>query len=283
MRNFLIFITVSANFLFGCKEIGPEVDFTDRNISVDSNYVFQGAIPAAQNRIILLEEFTGVRCVACPTAHEIIRTIEAAHPNRIVAVGIHAGFQAVPFSGRPDYRIPEGAAIENLLGGVQGYPQGAVDRLQFSQEPRINTGPGKWEGYVNQRLPQAVIINLQGQASFNPQNRTLSLTVRSHALEPINESVYLTVGLIESDIIDWQTTPNGVVEDYKHDHILRALLTPFNGSLQANTLQANQVIVKKFIFQVPNNVKPDNAKWYAALHFLGNKKDVLQAAYGKLN
>ncbi|MGB5071926.1 MAG: hypothetical protein WBO28_13290 [Flavobacteriales bacterium] len=63
-----------------------------------------------ENRTALLEDFTGIHCVFCPEGHVIMADIDEARPGKVSLVGIHAGDFAVPGSGEPDFRTPEGTA-----------------------------------------------------------------------------------------------------------------------------------------------------------------------------
>ena len=52
--------------------------------------------PAEVNRSVLIEDFTGQRCVNCPTATEEIEKLQEQYGDAVIAVGIHSG----PFGHR---------------------------------------------------------------------------------------------------------------------------------------------------------------------------------------
>ena len=67
---------MAAMSLVSCDNIAPE----DRYIDVERNH---------SEKVVLLEEFTGQRCVNCPDAAEIVEQLHHAHPDNFIAVGMH--------------------------------------------------------------------------------------------------------------------------------------------------------------------------------------------------
>ena len=86
-----------------------------------------------------LEDYTGIHCVNCPDGHVIMASIAAANPGLVSLVGIHAGGFAVPSGTEPDFRTPEGNAL-NSFYGVSGYPSGVINRHAFTGGTVRNRG-----------------------------------------------------------------------------------------------------------------------------------------------
>ena len=59
-------------------------------------------------KVVLLEDYTGVRCVNCPAAAEIANGLLAQYEHQLVVLGIHAGFLSMPIGGFPDFQTEEG-------------------------------------------------------------------------------------------------------------------------------------------------------------------------------
>ena len=58
---------------------------------------------------VLIEEFTGVRCVNCPQGSAEIENLLSIHGDKLVAISIHAGFFAPPYpESLYDLRTPDG-------------------------------------------------------------------------------------------------------------------------------------------------------------------------------
>ena len=82
-RCFIIFsffnFYIAAMFMAACSN----VDEADRLIYVK---------PAPAARCVLLEDFTGQRCVNCPRGTEVIEQLQAEYGDSVfIAVGIHSG------------------------------------------------------------------------------------------------------------------------------------------------------------------------------------------------
>ena len=87
---------------------------------------------AAQNKHIVLEEYTGIYCGYCPDGHSIANGIYAANPGSVL-INIHTGGYAAVAAGEPDLTTTIGNAIAALPGmGITGYPAGDVNRTILS-------------------------------------------------------------------------------------------------------------------------------------------------------
>lgn len=276
----LLTIVLATLLVQACKEVGPAVDIDGTSSLAGDTTYLESSVATPQDKIVLIEEFTGVRCVNCPRAHNTIKQIQTAHPGRVLAVGIHTGIFAQPYAGRPDFQIPEGTAIEQALDGAQGYPSGAVDRTFFTGESRIIIGDNKWSNYVNDQLALPTPVNLNLAKAYNPVTRKLDLAVTMRFTAAVSNYLYLSAYLIEDNIIDHQLTPTGVDTAYSHTHVLRKLLTPLSGQqINAPSFTPGRVVVQRYSLTVDPNFNVSNLKIIAFVHNNGTDKSVMQAAY----
>lgn len=274
-RPLFILLLGAALFSASCYEIPPVInpfDGTppDTTINIED-----------QERQVLIEEFTGVRCVQCPAGSAEIETLLAIHGERLIAVSIHAGDFAPPFSqSLYDFRTPEGEGLINLLGPPISYPSAVVDRRLFEGENDLILGRNDWAGFieVEKAVPPRVKIGLK--ATFNETNRNLDLEVKIYPQELITDpDVRISVMLTESNIIDYQEVPvQGKIPDYKHKHVLRDMLSSYLGDAISETLAPGTVVTKNYAFTMPAGWKEDDMKAVAFVHLEGTVKDVLQAA-----
>ena len=85
---------MAAMMAVGCDE----VDENDRLIYVK---------PQAVGRNVLIEDFTGQRCVNCPNASEEIARLQREYgADTVIAVGIHSGPFSKSVRGTPYDYIP---------------------------------------------------------------------------------------------------------------------------------------------------------------------------------
>lgn len=207
---------------------------------------------ATQQKNILIEEFTGVKCVQCPEGHQIAETIANSNPGRVEVVSIHSGFYAVPFPfSLYNFKIPEGTAIENYIGPATFYPTAAIDRKLFSGQPEILLDKNLWTGSAAAQLLEPLKVKVNFNNTYNPSDRKLNVKVSFEYLEEITDAQSITVLITENDIVDAQETPQGVDTFYVHRHVLRAVLTNAIGDLITEPTPAGAIINRNYQFTLP--------------------------------
>lgn len=278
MKKLLLFLPILL-FALACSEIPPIV-----NPVTDDGTPFEPIDISDQPRQILIEEFTGIRCVQCPAGAVEIEALRAIHGNQLVAIAIHAGGFAPPLPGVSnfDFRTPEGDQLLAYIEEPFGYPSASINRKHFEGEFNLQLGRAKWAGYIadEKAIPPKVRIGIA--PLYNNDSRALEVKVLLQVDETIEQDdVRLSVSLIEDGIIDVQDTPNGKVYDYVHKHVLRTMLTNYDGNTLDGPLAAGTEIEKEFSFTIPAGWDPANMHVVAYVN-LGADKEVLQVHEVKL-
>ncbi len=270
-----IFLFACAIFFFSaCDEIAPVV--TGSMGGVDPGPDLTG-----QKRQVLIEEFTGVKCVNCPAGSQEIEVLLSIHQSQLIAVSIHAGDFAPPYqTSNYDFRTPEGNNILSFLGEPFGYPTAVVNRRKFDGQFDLQLGKGEWAGYIAEEkaIPPKVRIGIE--PDFNGATRDLEVTVTLLVDETITDpDVRLSLMITESEIVDLQLTPSSSQPkaDYVHKHVLRGMLTNWDGLKLTETLSQGAEITKTFNFKMPGTWKEENCEVVAFVSVSGAEKDVLQA------
>ncbi|GAB4205524.1 MAG: hypothetical protein Fur0023_14450 [Bacteroidia bacterium] len=192
---------------------------------------------APQNKKAVLEEFTGIHCGYCPDGHKIATNIYNADPNNVVLINIHTGGYATPGAGEPDFRTTDGNNIAAMPGmGITGYPTGDVNRTIMSGTV-MAMSRSLWTSAVNTIKSQSAYCNVALQGTLDAQTRILTVEAQVYytANSPATTNS-LTIVLMENDIPGPQSdygnynptnwNPDGT---YKHNHVLRKVLTPTFG------------------------------------------------------
>ena len=227
---------------------------------------------------VLIEDFTGHKCVNCPIA-----AIEAAHEGRVFSASIHAGpsgsigFQNTSGSlFSHDFTNPNGLAISTELtdGGFAGNPSGTINRKKFGGQ--IFQGNTSWAGYTTTILTNSLLINLQAKTNYFTETRGLFLhteiDIKQLALVDTNE-IYQVVYLIEDSLIAPQITPtswgfpNDIDQAYVHRDIMRGCLdnqpmgrqltNAFKVDKDGNVLIGNKYYIN-YSYKLPDQYNPDN-------------------------
>ncbi|HFA52153.1 MAG TPA: Omp28-related outer membrane protein [Bacteroidetes bacterium] len=271
---FLLFIVFS---FYACEEVPPVVTGSMGGGNGGGNTTVEN-----QQRQVLIEEFTGVRCVNCPTGSLVIEDLLAANGEQLIAVSIHAGEFSPPFpQSLYDFRTDVGTSIINFVGQPFGYPSAVIDRKEFPGVFGLQLGRTEWAGHIAEEksLPPKVKIDIQ--PAFDAGSREVEINVTLFVEETITEpDVRLSVMLTETNIIDHQLTPDsspGTQADYKHKHVLRDMATSFDGDIISEALTAGAEISKSFNYTLPAEWKENDCSIVAFVNLAGENKEVLQA------
>ena len=265
----LCFLAFSA-----CEEIAPEIN--PLMGPVDEQ---EPPDVGDQERQVLIEEFTGVRCVNCPAGAVEIENLLNIYGVQLVAISIHAGGFSPPYAeSLYDFRTEEGDQILDYLGEPLGYPSAVVDRKLFDGEFDLQVTKGQWAGFIADELLEAPKVKIGVETSFDEGTRELEAEVFLFVEEDIlDPDVRLSVMVTESGVKDYQETPDGKISDYEHKHILRDMMTNWDGNGLTSPLLIGDEITKSFSLTLPEEWDEDKSEVVVFVHLGGATKDVLQA------
>ena len=192
---------------------------------------------------VLIEDFTGQRCINCPLATNTISTLQSTFGHdRVIPVAIHGG----------DLTLAAPTGLANAIGntytaerGVTSKPKGEVDRTGqlLDQE--------KWGTTVLERISMTAHVKLGVEnIAFDADTRELSFNVNA-AADLTGAQGLLQVWLTESHIIKSQATPdhNRYPYDlnYEHNHVLRACVSAKDGDALALAAGGTDTRTYKYI------------------------------------
>ena len=204
-RCLLIYGLLVILLIWSCGQI----DESERFIYVE---------PPGMARAVLIEDFTGQRCVNCPNAAmEIDRLQKAYGEESVIAVCIHSGPLAI-------YSNAKVIGLRTELGDtyydywdVESQPSGMVNRHHG-----VSLVP-QWAGLVYEDLQQHTPVNLSLECNVM-ESGDVEIKVNSVALKNDFKGK-LQLWLTEDGIIAPQMMPDGTLNnDYVHHHVLRAAI-----------------------------------------------------------
>ena len=228
----------------------------------------------AQNKKVVLEEFTGIHCVFCPDGHYIAQQIKNTYPNDVFLVNLHTGGYASPNPGEPDFRIMESDSIAEIAD-LAGYPAGSVNRKVFgfpwSQLGGSAMSRGDWMDACTDVMSQPSYANVGVLAVHDTINETLVIDVEIYytdstpvdgfGFSPIN---YINVALIQDSVAGPQTggstyNPGAIINGpwqptYSHQHMLRDMIAGQWGEAVNNSpapVGPGHFVFKRFFYPVP--------------------------------
>jgi len=281
ISKYLIVSLVSLLLFSACDKVEPPY-MHDKNTSNNDT--------AAYYRVVLLEDFTGHKCINCPAAAAIAKDIEGLLAEKVVIIAVHAGYFATPDPGglyTNDFRTTEGTEIDDYFAvGAAGNPNGLVNRRLFDGNRIV--GPTDWAGRISEISAEPPSAFLTIEHTYNSQSKQLDVSVTSLCLENMDGDFYLSVFITEDSIIAPQRNNNEAygpkpdIVNFVHQHVLRASLNGTWGDLVfSGNIEAGNSIGKTYQYILPQAFVAKNCYLVAFLHN-NETKEVIQAAKKKI-
>lgn len=272
MKNNVIkfFLLLCVAGIWSCKENSPVIPC----LSCDEEEV----IIEPTDKKILIEEFTGVRCVNCPAGSAEIENLLDIHGEQLIAVSIHAGFFSAPYTNsKEDYTTPEGTSLEGFLDSPLGYPTAVINRKLFENQDDRQVSQSAWAGLIQQEKGQFSPLVLDLNLDFDETSRQLTATTLIQSAASLPGDYRYSVMVIESDIIDVQLTPEeGEKEDYVHKHVLRDMMTPFDGEGIDEEFTAGATVEKVHQMTLPDRYNSNKISVIVMVHETGDSREIVQ-------
>ena len=230
-------------------------------------------------RVVLVEELTGVNCPNCPAGASQLETIVDFFEGSVVVVGIHGDQLTQPVTGSAyDFRTEASKDIESSFTFF-GKPSAVINRNKNGEDRPWGFLIPQWNTEITKEVEKPQEVEIVISKTYDQTTRELTVNVAAAALVDLERSLHLTVLLTEDNIIDAQKDTDEIIPDYKHKHVLRAMLSDNSlGDLVSSGLQANESVLKNYTFTLP----AEDGTWVAEnINIVAHVRDdnvVLQAA-----
>lgn len=227
--------------------------------------------PAEVGRAILIEDFTGQRCINCPTGTEIINGIVSTYgEDNVIAVGIHSG--------------PLGFAGNSKTVGLMTYTGNEYytrwDKENKMGQPWVifnrKTSPdshyNNWAAMVGTIISEKANLSVKIANAYDAATRTLTTTVGA---DGVNGTVNgkLQVWIVEDGVKALQMMPDGKSnKEYIHNHVFRAAV---NGTWGEDvTVKEGETTTKQYQYVLPEAWNADNIAVVAFVYNDGGVENV---------
>lgn len=201
MRKLFIYMVIGL--LCSCEVIREE----DRLIPIP-----------VEGRHVLIE-YTGFRCVNCPTASETAQALAGLYGGQLIVVAMHPASN--PFTrGAYDYTCPAADSVYQLMGGTATtpFPCGNIDLAKTDGDYLLD--PLEWAGALTRRgaATHAPYLHAIATADTVTGRMEVACTTFSDSLTDCR----LAIWLVEDSVDGVQAMPDGTVNmHYMHRHMLR--------------------------------------------------------------
>ncbi|MCM1531216.1 MAG: Omp28 family outer membrane lipoprotein [Bacteroides sp.] len=243
--------------------------------------VDQGVIKITSKRCVLLEDYTGVRCVNCPNAAAETKVLQANYGSNLVVVALHPkenGLTA-PYGTDEDLRTEE-ARVYAEYYQIADLPKGMVNR-----KSGVLDDYRTWGGAVLNVLEDTTsdYVDLTASAKLSGTSIQVDISGSFKADYPEDGEINVIAMVVEDNIQVRQNTSDGINKEYIHNHVLRTVISSDvwgDKVLNAHPAQGDT-------FSKPYNTTLNEAWKTQDLALVitvvnASTKEVLQAAYAHL-
>lgn len=211
--------------------------------------------PAEVGRAILIEDFTGQRCVNCPTGTEIINGIVDTYgEDNVIAVGIHSG--PLGFAGN--------SKTVGLMTDTGNEYYTRWDKENKMGQPWVifnrKTSPdshyNNWAAMVSTIISEKANLSVKIANAYDATTRTLTTKVGADGVNGIVNGK-LQVWIVEDGVKALQMMPDGKSnKEYIHNHVFRAAV---NGTWGEDvTVKEGETTTKQYQYVLPEAWNADN-------------------------
>lgn len=264
--SLLIGIFAFSVLLFSCdEEPPPGLDFST-GPEADTNYIVS-TIPVRQDKNVLVEDLTGVRCNNCPkAAAEAVKLSEANPRIKVMALYIKSSSFAKPYDGYEDLSTQEAEDIAQDTEFPGGLPSGYVDRVKGSSN-NISNNFSAWEAITVSQLAKTTPVNITITSEINEDTTALRAKVELVYTEDVLDANHaLILALTESHIKGKQKMPDGSEKsDYIHNHVLRTALTSSLGKTIDATIEKGRLVFSIYNLDLEEHWSPKDCHLLAII------------------
>lgn len=227
--------------------------------------------PAEVGRAILIEDFTGQKCINCPTGTEIINSIVDTYgEDNVIAVGIHSG--PLGFAGN--------SKTVGLMTDTGNEYYTRWDKENKMGQPWVifnrKTSPdshyNNWAAMVSTIISEKANLSVKIANAYDAATRTLTTAVEA---DGVNGTVNgkLQVWIVEDGVPALQMMPDGSAnKEYIHNHVFRAAV---NGTWGEDvTVKEGETTTKQYSYVLPETWNADNIAVVAFVYNDGGVENV---------
>lgn len=269
LRN--IFIGVLLLLFSACEVIpGDERD----------QVIFTPTDSSAVKRTSLLIEYSGWKCVNCPTAAEEAHRLKEQYGEQLVVVVMHPESNPnTRHNNKPalNYTCPEADSIYIMMGGTNTtpFPTGNLNLVKDEEKGYFNDYD-KWATLVSQAYstPRPILMNQEVSGIADSKEITVTVDITNVDTKVLEAT--LQVWLTEDSVMGRQDgAPDP--KNYAHNHLMRASISPIWGSkLMIDAHSTEQMIYQ---YTLPEKVVNKNCNIVSLVSLNG---EVVQATETKI-
>ena len=265
--------------LFCCDKIN-EGEYTLFAGAAGTWYETQVEIPHVQRALI--EKYTGVRCVNCPKADEVIHAATDKYGDSVVVVAVHSrstGFGR-PLGDDPNLCTASGDEWYDYFG-IEAQPAALINRTRSTSGWDIFTPTSNFDDRIDAVVNQSPKIAIA--VANGMEEETYYTDIFIEFIGQDLSDLTLTLLLTEDKIYTRQSQQGvGEVENYEQNHVLRTVVTNLWGfDIPRDLPQIMDKAMIRFSYDLPADCRAENCH---AVAFVSHRdtRHIVNCAQAKL-
>lgn len=192
------------------------IDEQDRLIPIEREH---------SDKVVLVEEFTGARCVNCPTGAAKIHDMLEVNGDNMIAVSLYPSQLAeLTTPWNVDLRTPEATEYYSAYNGTKiGLPCGMFDRTQYNGAFLL-TDVNSWPSAFSAMHSEQAVAVVNMTTDYDSATRTLTANYDVEYTDPVMTEVSFQLWVVENGIVSRQSTLTGIDRAYVNNHVLRGAI-----------------------------------------------------------
>jgi hypothetical protein len=284
-KTLLISVPLVVLLFSSCDKIKAPYASSKHGNIIDTVMDWDTVVPVKR---VLLEDYTGHKCVNCPEATVIAHTLEASNGGKLIVLAVHSGYQALPGTGNyaADYRSEAGEAWNIDFGINSINPLGMVDRKEFEGNRILSKDV--WGNDVALALNETPQLFMIISNAYDTNTREVKSVIYSNFQSSLPGTYRLTVCVVEDSLISDQknnnpgvgTTPD--IHDYVFMNVLRGSVNGSYGEVLTASVDPYLTYMGKFSILIDPSWLAKNC-WILAFVSKSDTKEILQVIKKKVN
>ncbi len=177
--------------------------------------------PVEASRKVLIEDFTGQKCINCPLATEVIHKMQEpeAYGDNVIPVAIHCGpFGIANTNPATGLMTDDGKEYWNhWFSNSQGQPVAMINRGEATNDYT------NWPMVVASAIQLTTDVNIALDAKYDSVSCKITVAATLSATD--GKSAKVQVWLTEDNIVARQQMPdNKTNREYVHNHVFRSTM-----------------------------------------------------------
>ncbi len=263
-----IFLLLFGSVWMACDKIDEPltlIEEEDFPLNIDDTVFFVDSTIVLHKQV-LLEDFTGHKCVNCPEwaifAHNLAEDLH----HKLVIISIHAGWYATPDPTgdyTADLTTPAGEELyADFL--IFANPIAMINRVEYNGNQQIL--PNNWETVVEEQLAKDPVAGITLRNTYYPKLNSVLIDIDAVAMTDLSGKYKLCVFITEDHVVSPQKNNNPDVGptpdwmDYEHMSLLRDDLNTTYGKYISATgeMVSGEIYSKEIIYNIDESWVTEN-------------------------